>query len=192
MSYELRVRVADGKAEATLCRNGQADVARGTADIGDDRLRLETVRLLQEWLGRWNVVSDIGMTHKAFPVLNTFRVLGEHLYQIVFPGDVGTGFTRSYEEAQAAGQPLRVMLNFGENASDLAALPWEFLYRHNDAGASFYLATATQLVLSRVLSIGRPDMQMVARPMAGDLRRGADFRAVRRLPADDPARLANA
>jgi hypothetical protein len=165
MSYELQVRIADGKIEATLRGNGQLDAPRGKADIGDDRLRLETVRLLQEWLGRWNVVSDIGMTHKAFPVLNTFRVLGEHLYQIVFPGDVGTGFTRSDKEAQEAGQPLRVMLNFGENASDLAALPWEFLYQHNDAGSSFYLATQTQLVLNRVLPIGRPDMQMVALPL---------------------------
>lgn len=165
MTYELQVRVFDGKAHATLYRDDQTDAERGTADIGNDRLRLETVRLLQEWLGRWNVVSDIGMTHKAFPVLDTFRVLGEHLYEIVFPGAVGEGFTRSYQEAQQTGQPLRVMLSFGENATELAALPWEFLFRRTDAGASFYLATATQLVLNRFLPLDRPNMPIVALPL---------------------------
>ena len=165
MTYELQVRVTNGQAVATLYKDGREDAARGSADIGNDRLRLETVGLLQDWLSRWNVVSDIGLTHKAFPVLDTFRLLGEHLYQIVFPGEVGVGFTQSYEEAERAGQPLRVMLSFGKDASDLAALPWEFLYRSNDAGSSFYLATQTQLILNRVLPIRRPDMKTVALPL---------------------------
>ena len=51
MTYELQVRVFEGKAHATLFRDDQTDADRGTANIGNDRLRLETVRLLQEWLG---------------------------------------------------------------------------------------------------------------------------------------------
>ena len=165
MTYELQVRVTNGRATATLETDTASDIPKGSAALGDDPLRLETVRLLQQWLSRWNIVSEIGSRTKEFPVLDTFRVLGEHLYEIVFAGDVGKGFTTSYQEALAAKQSLRVMLNFAEDSSELAALPWEFLYLSNDRGTSFYLATATQLVLNRVLPRGRYTMQVVAPPL---------------------------
>lgn len=165
MTYELQVRVANRQATATLNTDIETDVNKGTANLGDDPLRLETVHLLQQWLSRWNIVSQIGSTNKAFPVLDTFRVLGEHLYEIVFAGQVGEGFTTSYQQANAAMQPLRVMLSFDEDSSELAALPWEFLYRRNDRGASFYMATATQLVLNRFLPLGRRAMPIVAPPL---------------------------
>jgi len=169
MTYELQVRVSNGQASAKLNwdngMDGESDADRGTAEIGKHPLTLETVRLLQQWVGRWQVVSEIGSTYKAFPVLDTFRVLGEHLYQMVFTGAVGEGFTRSYQEAQEAGQPLRVMLSFAGDSTELAALPWEFLYRRNENGPSFYLATETQLVLNRFLPRSRRHMPTVDPPL---------------------------
>jgi CHAT domain len=165
MTYELQVRVANHQATATLNTDTETDINKGTANLGDDPLRLETVHLLQQWLSRWNIVSQIGSTYKKFPLLDTFRVLGEHLYEIVFAGQVGEGFTTSYQQANAAKQPLRVMLSFDEDSTELAALPWEFLYRRNDRGASFYLATATELVLNRFLPLGRRSMPIVTPPL---------------------------
>jgi CHAT domain len=166
MTYELQVHVSNRKATATLTSNSVRDADRGTADIRNDRLTTETVRLLQQWLSRWQIVSKIGSTYdESFPVLDTFRVLGEHLYQMVFAGAVGEGFRRSYQDAQAAGQDLRVMLSFAPDSAELAAYPWEFLYWHNDAGRSFYLATETDLVLNRFLPGGRRSIRPATPPL---------------------------
>jgi hypothetical protein len=169
MTYELQVRVSNGRAVATLDwgegTERVTDAERGTTEIGDDRLAMETVRLLQQWLSRWRIISEVSLTYDKFPVDETFRILGEHLYQMVFAGAVGDGFTRSYQEAQAAGQPLRVMLSFAADSGELAALPWEFLYRRNDSGPSFYLATETKLVLNRFLPGTRRSMPITAPPL---------------------------
>jgi hypothetical protein len=166
MTYDLNVEVADGKAKATLNIDEEVkDADQGTASIDTDPLRLETVRLLQQWLGRWQLVSEIGSDYKDFPVLETFRVLGEHLYQMVFRGEVANAFKNTYDKAEAAGQPLRVMLSFAEDSTELAALPWEFLYRRADSGPSFYLATETHLLLNRCLPTGRTKMPVTDLPL---------------------------
>jgi CHAT domain len=162
MTYKLTVRVSGGEVEATLDADGVGDANRGKAKIAYDRLRLDTVGLLQQWLGRWQLISEIGAKNKEFPVLTTFRILGQYLYEIVFSGDVNNGFLRSYREAEAAGEPLRVLLSFDEDASELATLPWEFLWCPEDRQSrGFYLATNTKLVLNRFLP-GRPSKMLTA------------------------------
>jgi hypothetical protein len=166
MTYNFRVEVENGQAKATL-NTGRQDANLGTVDVDSDPLRLETVRLLQRWLGRWRLVNEIGSDYKDFPVLETFRVLGEHLYQMVFRDAVASAFDTAYERATEAGQPLRVILSFGEDpsSSELAELPWEFLYRRAHSGPSFYLATATRLLLNRCLPSVRTSMPMTQFPL---------------------------
>jgi hypothetical protein len=192
MTYELKVEVANGQATATFnCDNGpdqEKDADRGKAALDYDPLMLATVQLLQKWLGRWQMVSEIGSANKTFPVPGTFQVLGEHLYKIVFADDVGTGFIKSYDQAQKVGQPLRVMLSFAEDESELAALPWEFLYLNRKGGRPFYLATETQLVLNRVLPGSRRAMPVAAPP----LRVLFIMSVPKRVPkTDDPEQLEN-
>ena len=165
MSYELKVEVSHGKAKATLATEASRDAARGETDIDNGPLRLDTVRVLHDWLSRWKIVSEIGAKNRDFPVADTFRVLGEHLYQIVFRNDVANGFDRSYREAKQARQPLHVILSFAEDCTELAVLPWEFLYRHGEGDAGFYLATETHLVLNRSLPVERADMPAVGLPL---------------------------
>jgi CHAT domain len=165
MTYDLTVEVSNGNAKATLDKEGERGAVLGEATIDNDSLRLETVGLLQQWLGRWQLISEIGLKNEDFPVLETFRVLGEHLFEMVFRDDVRTAFTTSYNDAEKDRQPLRVMLSFAEDSAELAALPWEFLYRREESGSSFYLATATQLVLNRFLPARRPQMPLADLPL---------------------------
>jgi hypothetical protein len=86
-------------------------------------------------------------THLA--VRNTFTVLGRHLYDTVFGGDVGQGLKIGRQAARSGSATLRVLLSFQANDDDLAQLPWELLY----AGDEF-LANEHRLMLSRSLSLG--------------------------------------
>ncbi len=167
MTYELEVMVAGGKATARLDTPSARDVLRGEEKLDDDPLRRDTVRVLRDWLSRWQVVSKIGIEKSVrdLPVAGTFRVLGEQLYRIIFKGDVGRTFDESYKAAKKNDQSLRVMLSFAEDSTELASLPWEFLHCTNDAGRSFYLATETNLVLNRSLPTARQKMQTVNLPL---------------------------
>ena len=168
MTYELEIVMAGGKATATLDRPGAKGALRGVEDIDHDPLRIDTVHVLRDWLSRWQMVSKISTEHSDFrdlPVAGTFRVLGEQLYQIIFRGSVDKAFAESYRAARDDGQPLRVILSFEEDATELAALPWEFLHATDDMGQRFYLATKTELVLNRSLPTARPQMSTVDLPL---------------------------
>jgi hypothetical protein len=171
MTFELQVRVAKRRVEATLDwetpTEAGKDAARGSEDIADDPVKLKTVRLLQQWLSRWQVISEIGRENASFPVQDTFRVLGEHLYQILFTRSVDAGFSESYQQASRANEELRVMLSFANDSSSsrLAMLPWEFLCRPEASQAPFYLANQTRLVLNRFIPGIRRDMPLAEPPL---------------------------
>jgi hypothetical protein len=125
-------------------------------DIETDSLRTQTIRILQEWLSRWGVLSRLRETYKGLPVPGTFKVLGEHLYRLVFTGDVATAFDRVYDAAVEQGETLRVVLSFElseeQDRDEIASYPWEFLYRPGPDG--FFIATQTKFVLSRWVALG--------------------------------------
>jgi hypothetical protein len=206
MTYELEIIVAEGKATARLDTPRVRDAQRGVEDIDHDPLRIDTVHVLSDWLSRWQMVSKISTEHSDFrdlPVVGTFRVLGEQLYQIVFRDSVDRAFAESYIAARDNGQPLRVILNFAEDSAELAALPWEFLRATDDLGRPFYLATKTELVLNRSLPAARPEMSTVDLPLrvlfimcvpsSADADQKAQRKeilsAVRRLSRSDPRKL---
>ncbi|MGA5304785.1 CHAT domain-containing protein [Nucisporomicrobium flavum] len=125
-------------------------------DIESDPLRTQTIKILRDWLSRWGVLSRLRETYEGLPVPGTFKVLGEHLYRLVFTGDVATAFDRVYDAASDQGETLRVVLNFElseeQGPDELAGYPWEFLYRPGPDG--FFIAAQTRFVLSRWVAQG--------------------------------------
>jgi len=92
------------------------------------------------------------------------RVLGLHLFHILFDSKVAKAFADSYEkfEKRKSEEPtlaLRVRLIFTPEARKLAEYPWEFIYvplKPNGIEGSF-LAKLSQLVLTRfVLAPAEP------------------------------------
>jgi len=85
-----------------------------------------------------------------------FAVFGSHLFNILFDERIKEEFKREYDSLR--NQPsncLRVVLEFTQNARDLAVLPWEYLYYpdSDEEGRGFFIATDSQLVLARHVPI---------------------------------------
>lgn len=78
----------------------------------------------------------------------TFHIdFGQELYRKVLAGNLGNYFSKRLGEAEAEGKGLRVSLQFDEEASELATLPWEFLHDGED-----FLVARRDLLLSRLPS----------------------------------------
>ncbi|NQE04732.1 Photosystem I assembly protein Ycf3 [ANME-1 cluster archaeon GoMg1] len=69
---------------------------------------------------------------------------GRGLYTKVFGGELGKYFKKCLDEAEKCGAGLRISLRFDENAQEIAALPWEFIYD------SDFLSTNRKTLISRL------------------------------------------
>ncbi len=137
VTMELTVFVSNRQVRVSLPDGGEA-----TERISPSSLQLRTVGLFKKWLAR----NDISEREELI-------VLGLHLYDVLFTGEVRQFFERALTRV-SEGQ-LRVRLGFAEDAQDLASLPWEYLYYPGGEGRQgFYFATRHQLVLSRYLQLG--------------------------------------
>jgi hypothetical protein len=120
-------------------------------------LHRDTIRILQDWLRRWGVLSRVAVHYDSLCVPGTFEVLGQYLYEAIFPGPVADGFDDAKREAERQGAPLGVVLRFEQNGdgnNDLATFPWEFLYHPADPSVGregFFIGAETNLTLSRLL-----------------------------------------
>lgn len=166
MTSELKLTIAEGKVTGLVNTPTRQDGRYGPSELTADRLRLDTVRTLKQWLERWGIVYTLREQHPELPVVDMFRILGEHLFDMLFTGDTLAAFADARRDAEAAKEPLKLLLTFAEMHSDLAALPWEFLYYRGD-DQQFYLATQTQLALKRFVDrpSGRPDLVPVKPPL---------------------------
>ncbi len=127
-------------------RARKSDGSEAKCQIEFDDLRRRTVKIFEDWL-RMSKISK----------RDELEVLGMHLYRMIFNGEVGAFFEQTLKNVPE-GERLRVQLSFQEEASDLARLPWEYLYYPDtETRAGFFLATRVELVLSRYmpLSTGR-------------------------------------
>ena len=86
---------------------------------------------------------------------------GREMYTKVFGGELGKYFKKCLEEAEKCGAGLRISLRFDENAQEIAALPWEFIYD------SDFLSTNRKTLISR-LPVGVNQIQ--SRPLESLLR----------------------
>jgi hypothetical protein len=140
--------IVTGGRDIEITENG-ARLGKATIDDAEP-VRRKTIEVLQDWLGRWGVLSQHEIAD--LPVHRTFEVLGEQLYQMICHNGVGDAFEKKYAEARKHDRKLQVTLSFREEGRDLASLPWEFLRRPTREGSEgYFLATHVQLVLSRYI-----------------------------------------
>ena len=133
---DLRVTLKNGTAFAAYTRpfadddEDQAEVDPELDNNVIDLKSLATVQVLEQWLRKWEWIAQAasrGSIRRQLLVPETFRVLGDLLWQIAFSGGAGELLRKAMAEARHDDSPLRVRLGFGEGADELARLPWEFL-----------------------------------------------------------------
>ena len=105
-----------------------------------DYLRERTIEYFNDWLD-----ANRGSTRELMVIL------GSHLYELLFPGEVDKNFKTSFDKYQ--DQKLRVVLEFLPGAADWATLPWEFIYVPDGKwGAGirgFFISAHSSLILTR-------------------------------------------
>ena len=112
-------------------------------DIDQDILRRDT----RNWLA-----GRIESNRRESTDENEAKLLGRHLYEAIFRGEIATRFHQRVDEAQGR---LRLEIIFGEGAQELARLPWEFLYpNRGDRNDGFLAGEVERFTLTRF--IGQP------------------------------------
>jgi hypothetical protein len=116
-----------------------------------DKLRLETVRLLDEWLRFQEDQGDAERSTQS----HVATVLGSILFEAVFTGKVKELYRQQVKSA-SRDQPLSIVLRvrpeyltlfYEDLPLALTSLPWELLCDYEDKS---FLSTAPSLTLSRV------------------------------------------
>src|SRR4051794_17812325 len=102
-------------------RDDGAEVSAEFVLRGVDR---RMVMLFADWLSDGGGTDGRKITRRS-----ELEVLGMLLYEALLPAVIGAFFERSLSETAAAKETLRLQLSFRGEAAQLAALPWEFLYR---------------------------------------------------------------
>ena len=157
-TYQLTVTLT---ASAVSAAASGPDWDHQVPQVDLDLSARNTIEVLRAWLARWGALTTIrNKTPKIYdtlPVPETFKAIGEQLYRLAFPGDVGRLLERTRAKADTAGRDLRVMLHIDVEAQDdtwLSDLPWEFLYHPDPDG--YFVAVTDRLVLSRSLELNHP------------------------------------
>jgi hypothetical protein len=147
--YEFRVTLSRDRVGCQYDAPGKPNCDLGDANI--HREHLETIVLLEEWLKRWEWIARNQDEHLLVP--DTFRVLGNRLWDMALSEVPGQDLIDAIDEvrrSQARPRPtVRVRMSFATDASDLIALPWEFMHLPGDR--TFFLAAETSLTLGRYL-----------------------------------------
>lgn len=124
---------------------------------------LETISVLEQWLKRWEWIAKAGSEKgRSLLVPETFIVLGDNLWNLALANDIGRELIQAHlgmatdgdDEDEDSTEPIMLLISFEQDASDLAALPWEYLRWPGspDGGrGGFFLASHTNLVLGRYL-----------------------------------------
>jgi hypothetical protein len=124
----------------TLARGNSGAEASGRIEL--DRLHRGLIGVFEEWLN-----SD------SISRRSELEVFGALLYRALFGGELGTFFEQMLGDL-TPGERLRLQLSFQEGASELARLPWEYLYcPDTDTRPGFFLSTNVNLVFSRYIPL---------------------------------------
>ena len=159
---DLRVTLKNGRALAAYTApfadddEDQGEIDPQLAENDIDRGPLQAVQVLEQWLRKWEWIAQAasrGSIRRQLLVPETFRVLGDLLWQIAFSGGVGDLLRKAMADARHDDSPLRVRLGFGQGADDLARLPWEFVRCPDE---DIFLAQEHSIVFARFVD-GPPD-----------------------------------
>ncbi|MFX0201553.1 MAG: hypothetical protein ACFFCW_36015, partial [Candidatus Hodarchaeota archaeon] len=147
MEYrEFRVTVEDQKR----IRAQKPNRITLKGNIQMDYLKKRTINIFHTWLAEGNIKKREELV-----------VLGSHLYDVLFSGEIGTSFKTTFDEIQQQRDTvLRVILEFEPEARDLATLPWEYIYfPDTERERGFFIATRSKLILTRhvPLNVAAPE-----------------------------------
>jgi hypothetical protein len=150
---QLIVTVLDDKS--VRLRSGMGGEVPGKIRV--DKLYEDTVKIFVDWLKKGKLERD-----------QEFKVLGAHLYYMLFNEDVLTFFLKALGGAKGERLSLQLSFGSGEKAAELSKLPWEYLYYPDREGSrGFFFATHFELAVSRFLPLEEP---VVITPETGTLR----------------------
>jgi len=161
---ELKVKGNEIRWSVSYSQSAQSNSA-ATLESGDEELKLtlltrNTIKFLVDQLQLLAEMNRISQPHDlpheediTSALDNLIRILGEHLYRVLFKGRIQEHLNLALKESNL----LRVELEL-EEAPELENWPWEFLYRPWDetTGSGEFIARSTQLVLSRRLYPAKP------------------------------------
>lgn len=99
------------------------------------------------------LLTRLGLWHNMRVVSNAGRIVGRALYNGL-AGKTGTAFTELYNYSVAQNRPISYIFQFPENATQLAALPWELLCEQEQPLLIGRLASLDSC--ERYISIERP------------------------------------
>ncbi|MFX0205521.1 MAG: CHAT domain-containing protein [Candidatus Hodarchaeota archaeon] len=128
------------------------------ASVQIDPLKKRTIYIFNNWLAEGKIKRREELT-----------VLGSYLYGALFPDEIGTAFKSTFDDIQLkTDTALRIILEFEQEARDLAIMPWEYLYfPDTDRERGFFIATRSKLILTRhvPLTVEAEDLQPREKPL---------------------------
>ena len=152
-SYEFKITLNSAKVTCVIDPRGK----RRTLEAAIQRKpHLETIAVLEQWLKRWEWIAKANDQGQILLVPDTFRVLGDNLWNLALDNDIGRELIEAYQQVAKQDEDSRksilLRVSFEPDASDLAALPWEFVrWPGQLPNEGFFLAAETNLVLGRFL-----------------------------------------
>lgn len=152
-SHEFKITLSSTKVTCVIDPRGK----RRTLEAAIQRKpHLETIAVLEQWLKRWEWILKASDQGPILLVPDTFRVLGDNLWNLALSNDIGRELIEACEQVAKLDEDSRksilLRISFEPDASDLAALPWEFVRWPGDPPKEgFFLAAQTNLVLGRFL-----------------------------------------
>jgi hypothetical protein len=158
MTETLAIAVqGGGQVQLSLSNGSQSS----TEQLPREPVHQRMIELFQDWLSQgWEEPERRKITRRR-----ELEVLGALLHAELLPGPLAAFLEQAVTSTRASrDNRLRVELSFRDGAEQLAAWPWEYLYRPDTAVArGYFLSTEPTLVLSRFMPLGTP-IQSLAPP----------------------------
>lgn len=139
MDYEEFYMNIENKNTVIVLRTAQGKTPKtyqGT--IAQDTLIVDTIKFFHRCLAEGHIKS-----------VDELKVLGSYLYKLLFDANISSVFKEDFDKIDREDNStsrLRVTLEFKEAASDLAILPWEYIYYPE---GQRFLADNNRLILTR-------------------------------------------
>jgi CHAT domain len=142
--------------DTVSCRYDTPDNLRRNAEGALQREPyLETTKLLEKWLNRWERIARVDRRRLLVP--ETVDILGNHLWKLALDNPVGDRLIEAYKVIKDKDDeftpPIRVRISIDDDAPELATLPWEFIrFPGRPDEDAFHLAAETKFVFGRYLA----------------------------------------
>ena len=137
---EFRITVHDPNNLQFQRSSGVTSHRLRAAPMKVDPLIEDTIVMFSRWL-----------TDGKIDKRDELVMLGTYLYKGLFDSETSSAFAADWDNIQnQQSTSLRLVLEFEQNAHDLAIMPWEYIY-YPDSGRErgFFLATRSRLILAR-------------------------------------------